>query len=207
MQLNQSKLMLEKAMALIDEIFNEVAVQYLYLKSQNAITDRRLTSYVKFVNELVKSFSPRETFTSALVAARIESLHFKILENSLFKRDTQYQNSDCKWILIQIEKRLLGSSAIYEKIWTDLDAQERNAENLLETLAVLATTQPPLQKASIWEIKGHKYMVGTSFALNTDIWLRSISDINSPVQFSRRLSDFSPLEPEDFKHIFIALEC
>lgn len=198
--------MLKNTIETIDNVFDEVAEQYLYLKGKDSITDLRLTNYVTFVSLILKAFYTKTEGSRAQIRDVIESLHFSLWEHLLFMKDNYYQYNDANWLLLQLEKRLLQTSTLYEKYCADVDSKERNVAQVMSLLDALKKDQTPMRKGAIWKIKEENFIVGASFALGTDVWLRSIEEISSSVQFLRRLSDFLPLVSKDCKLIYSELD-
>lgn len=192
--------MSKKTIATIDDIFDELAEQYFYLKEKDSITDLRLVNYVTFVSHIIKAFYPNTVSTREQIIEAIESLYFSVWEHFLFMKFSYYQYEDSNWLLLQLEKRLLKTSTLYKKYC--VDGRENNVDEVVEILNTLKESQTPMRKGAIWQIEGQTYIIGASFALGTDVWLRSTEDISRPVQFLRRLSDFLPLTSKDCKLIY-----
>lgn len=189
----------EKAREVVDEIFDELTSQYCYLKGKDSITDVRLLNYVLFTKEVVHSFNPKLIGHKSEIEAILKALHFSIWEDFLFDKNKSNQCNDSSWMLLRLEKQLLNSNAIYEQFWNNGAVIARCAHQVVQLLASLDDEQTPMQQGDIWEIKGSMYIIGAPFALKTDLWLRSINDINQSIQYSYRLSDFMPLIPEELK--------
>ena len=193
----------EKTIAIIDEIFDEVAEQFFYLKNRKSITDPRFACYLTFINSIIDTFYLQERFTVPIVQKSIESLHIDVWLNTLFTSGNHYQNNDEKWMLLHLEKRLLDSTSIYEKFWTDFEIQERYMQSIIQ---ILKNSQFPIEKGSLWKIKGQLFIACAPFAFDTDVWFRLVDDLNSPIQFSYRLSDFAPLSSADLTFMFPAFD-
>lgn len=190
----------EKSLEAVDQVFDELTAQYHYLKGQTPIDDVRLLNYVQFTKEIIRGFYTKQITKKAEVETILKMLHFNIWEDIIFDKNNYCGYDDNSWILLRLEKHLLSSNAIYEQFWNDGAIKARNAHQVLQLRTVLFEQETPLRQDAIWEIKGEAYVVGTAFALNTDLWLRSVEGIDQPtIQYSYRLSDLMPLKITDLK--------
>lgn len=192
--------MQKKILDVLDEIFGEVAEQYYFQKSINLLNDIRLTSYVNFANTIFNLLQDWNEQTVQNLEELLDKLHFELWESMLFEKMEAHEIFDNKWLLMHIEYQLLGQNTVYEKHWEDLSTFQRQYESIYIHLA-----KNSMYKGSIWEIKGKKYAVGGSFALCSDIWLKSLEDSDRLLHQSYRLADLLPLDEGSYKIFWVGL--
>lgn len=187
---------------IINEVFDEFSSQSLYIEGKGSTVDLRLLNYVLFAKKIIHGFGPTHVNTRSTIEEVLSTLHFDIWEDFLFEKNNGlYHYDDCCWILLKVEKQLLGTNAIYEQFWNDGATKARNAHQLSQLLEVLEDEQRAIQQGSTWKIKDKTYIIGAPFGLSTDLWVYPVDEINHTAQSSYRLSDFMPLSSKDFKLI------
>ena len=181
--------MQKKVLYVIGEIFAEVSGQFYYLKNNGVLLDIRLSSYMNFANKVIKEFTQWYVQSKSSPEQILDQLHFGVWEGKLFEKMLAYQIHDSKWMLMHIEVLLFDNTVIYDKYWGDASILQQQYECVQNSLANISK-----HKGAIWEVKGKKYDVGVSFAMYSDLWLRSLDkDTSSVLYHSYRLSDFLPL--------------